>query len=201
MAGKAKPRADGGVRMDGIAHGQRLAVQKGRATRKDGWTEAKRTAFLETLAATCNIKAAARSVRMSVAGAYALAYRDAGFRAAWRGAVGLAFTRLEMEMLHRALVGEDRMQDALANAASAEAALDLMSRHPMRLAETLWRGHRAAAADWAGEARDDGSAAVAAIEARIAAIRHAVLRGARPGAKSADAAPADGDGADGEPAA
>lgn len=187
MGKRAGPRADGGVRIEDGTHGQRMAVQKARAERRDGWSAAKRRAFLDTLAATCNIRAAARAVSMSVSGAYQLAYRDAQFRAEWRAALGLAYHRLEQEMLERALIGEARMQDAVDRADSAEAALDLLSRHPMRTAETLYRNHRAQALDWAGEARDDGSAAVAAIEARIAAVRRAVLR------QPAAAPPADAD--------
>jgi hypothetical protein len=189
MGKRAAPRADGGVRFEEATQGQRMVVQKARAVRRDGWTAAKRRAFLDALAATCNVRASVRAVSMSLSGAYQLAYRDAQFRAEWRAAIGLAYHRLEQEMLERALIGEARMQDAVDRADSAEAALDILSRHPLRVAETLYRNHRGQALDWAADGRDDGSAAVAAIEARIAAVRRAVMR--RTGGAGAPA-PADG---------
>ena len=62
----------------------RLQVRK---AAKGGWTPAKRAAFLEHLAATCNIAASARAVGMAPRGAHALKKRDAVFAADWAGAI------------------------------------------------------------------------------------------------------------------
>ena len=185
MGKRAGPPADGGVRPDSITYGERMAVQTGRKPRRNGWTMERRAAFIRVLGETCNVRAAVRAAGMSVSSAYYLAYRDAAFRSAWRDAIGMAYHRLETEMLERALIGEEKMRGALAEAATETAALELLSRHPMRVAETLYRGHRAKAVDWAGDS-DDGEDAVAAIEARIAIVRRRVLRAAEKSEAEAD---------------
>ena len=77
--------------------------------RFDGWTPARQLAFLETLARTRSVSAAAKSVGMSREGAYRLRRRaDAGlFAAAWDRAMGAdrsALTRSEIDQGHRRLI-------------------------------------------------------------------------------------------------
>ena len=76
--------------------GGRLQVRK---AAKGGWTPAKRAAFLEHLAATCNIAASARAVGMAPRGAHALKARDAVFAADWAGAIEAAYETLEVRLL------------------------------------------------------------------------------------------------------
>lgn len=196
MSKRAGPPAEGGVRLETVTYGQRMAVQTGRKPRRNGWTMERRTEFIRVLGETCNVRAAVRAAGMSVSSAYYLAYRDAAFRSAWRDAVGFAYHRLELEMLERALIGEERMRGALAEAATHTAALELLSRHPMRVAETLYRGHRAKAVDWAVDT-DDGEDAVAAIEARIATVRKRVVRAADAGKEAGPEDEKDSDGSAG----
>ena len=80
--------------------GGRLQVRK---AAKGGWTPAKRAAFLEHLAATCNIAASARAVGMAPRGAHALKARDAVFAADWAGAIEAAYETLEARLLAYAL--------------------------------------------------------------------------------------------------
>ena len=80
--------------------GGRLQVRK---AAKGGWTPAKRAAFLEHLAATCNIAASARAVGMAPRGAHALKKRDAAFAADWAGAIEAAYETLEARLLAYAL--------------------------------------------------------------------------------------------------
>jgi len=80
--------------------GGRLQVRK---AAKGGWTPAKRAAFLEHLAATCNIAASARAVGMAPRGAHALKARDAVFAADWAGAIEAAYETLEVRLLAYAL--------------------------------------------------------------------------------------------------
>ena len=68
-----------------------------------GWTPVKRAAFLEHLAATCNIAASARAVGMAPRGAHALKARDAVFAADWAGAIEAAYETLEARLLAYAL--------------------------------------------------------------------------------------------------
>lgn len=77
--------------------------------RRDGWTPARQLAFLEILARTRSVTAAARSVGMSREGAYRLRRRaDAGlFAATWDRAMGagrIALTRAEVDESHRRLI-------------------------------------------------------------------------------------------------
>ena len=58
--------------------------------RRDGWTPRRQLAFLETLARTRSVSAAAKSAGMSREGAYRLRRREGGglFAAAWDRAMG-----------------------------------------------------------------------------------------------------------------
>ena len=78
----------------------RLQVRK---AAKGGWTPAKRAAFLEHLAGTCNVAASARAVGMAPRGAHALKARDAVFAADWAGAIEAAYETLEVRLLAYAL--------------------------------------------------------------------------------------------------
>lgn len=78
-------------------------------SRFDGWTPARQLAFLETLARTRSVSAAARAVGMSREGAYRLRRRpDAGlFAAAWDRAMGadrVGLTREEVDQGHRRVI-------------------------------------------------------------------------------------------------
>ena len=89
--------------------GGRLQVRK---AAKGGWTPAKRAAFLEHLAATCNIAASARAVGMAPRGAHALKARDAVFAADWAGAIEAAYETLEVRLLAYALGEADGEAEA-----------------------------------------------------------------------------------------
>ncbi|MBD8736031.1 hypothetical protein [Sphingomonas sp. CFBP 13706] len=91
--------AAGGAAGGGKAGG-RLQVRK---AAKGGWTPAKRAAFLEHLAGTCNIAASARAVGMAPRGAHALKARDAVFAADWARAIEAAYETLEVRLLAYAL--------------------------------------------------------------------------------------------------
>ncbi len=94
----------------------RLQVRK---AAKGGWTPAKRAAFLEHLAATCNIAASARAVGMAPRGAHALKKRDAVFAADWAGAIEAAYETLEVRLLAYAL-GEAEGESEAESEAEAE---------------------------------------------------------------------------------
>jgi len=76
-------------------------------SRPDQWTIAKRVAFLDHLAATCNISQSARAVGSSASGAYALRRRDAAFAEQWRAAIDLGYELLETKVLAFALGQRD----------------------------------------------------------------------------------------------
>jgi hypothetical protein len=158
---------------------QLMSVMTGREGRQKRWTERKRARFLQVLAATCNVQAACRDVKMSDSGAYGLRRRDATFRRDWRAAIAEGYARLEIEMLERALIAEERVRGALADAATDKDALDMLAKHPQRVAELLYRAHRQTALEHDGAADDDpdGEKALAEIRERVDKLRARLLEG------------------------
>jgi hypothetical protein len=80
-----------------------------RKPRKDGWSEAKQRLFIETLADTGCIRAAAGAVRMTVQSAYALRRAPGGeaFAAAWMAAIQQGALKLADVAFERALNGTE----------------------------------------------------------------------------------------------
>ncbi|HEY0130041.1 MAG TPA: hypothetical protein VGB57_01460 [Allosphingosinicella sp.] len=74
------------------------------------WTAAKEAIFFRELAMVCNVSAALRKAKLT--GCSSLAYErrktDGRFRAAWEGAVDQSYAMLELEMLERVRLGDDR---------------------------------------------------------------------------------------------
>lgn len=79
-----------------------------RKPRHDGWTPEKQWRFIEALATSASIAAAARLVGMSPRSALRLRRHPQadGFRAAWDAAIAQAWGQLERVALDRALNGE-----------------------------------------------------------------------------------------------
>ena len=77
--------------------------------RKDGWSEAKQRRFIEQLADTACVEAAARAVDMSVQSAYALRRAPGGesFAAAWNAAIQQGALKLVDIAFDRAIHGSD----------------------------------------------------------------------------------------------
>ena len=77
--------------------------------RHDGWTAERQFAFIEALADTGSVKAAAAAVNMSAEGAYYLRRQKGAesFRKAWEVALSLGVQRIEDVAMDRALNGVD----------------------------------------------------------------------------------------------
>ncbi|MEW9853645.1 hypothetical protein [Novosphingobium sp. M1R2S20] len=75
--------------------------------RHDGWTPERQAGFIEALADTGSVKAAAHAVNMTPEGAYLLRRHPEGssFRTAWEAALALGVQRLEDVAMERALHG------------------------------------------------------------------------------------------------
>jgi hypothetical protein len=81
------------------APGRRAQVRRARV---DGWSPAVEDRFLQTLAATCNVKAACAEIRMTQASAYYHRRQWPGFwRGVGRGAVR-GYVRLELALIENA---------------------------------------------------------------------------------------------------
>jgi hypothetical protein len=113
--------------------------------KRRAFTEARRKRFLNHFAASCNQRAAARSVGISEQCVIAWRKKDAQFNAAWKEALELGYARLEAELVLRAreaLTIRPRRDAALrVGAMSAETALkvlDAYRRTQGRDLGTIW---------------------------------------------------------------
>lgn len=76
-----------------------------RRVRSDGWTKRRREAFLDMLAATCNVTRAAEAAGISTKSARRLRRREASFAASWDLALEEGYLQIEADLLARALGG------------------------------------------------------------------------------------------------
>lgn len=78
-----------------------------RHPRRDGWTPARQRAFIDALAATGTVKAAARAVNMASEGAYMLRRQPGGeeFAAAWDAVLEHRIAVLRDNVIERAIEG------------------------------------------------------------------------------------------------
>ncbi|WP_156442667.1 MULTISPECIES: hypothetical protein [unclassified Sphingomonas] len=97
------------------------------------WSAAMRATFLDHLAATCNVSAAAEAARVCKTSVYQIRRRDADFAAQWEEALALGYQMVETRLIGHVLAGltrVDRMDErGDAPAIDFEAALKLLSQH------------------------------------------------------------------------
>jgi hypothetical protein len=72
------------------------------------WNEKRKQTFLAKLAETANVRSSAKEVGLSKTAAYDLKQRDPVFAEAWRDALEIGFSELEMALLRRGLEGSER---------------------------------------------------------------------------------------------
>jgi hypothetical protein len=77
--------------------------------RHDGWTAKRRAKFLEVLARTANVRAAAEAAGKAKCTAYTLRRRDAEFARAWDAALASAMDELEAVAFERARDGVEKI--------------------------------------------------------------------------------------------
>ena len=81
-------------------NGGRAQRQK---VKRNGWTKARRAAFLKALAETCNVKLSTERAGMGHTSVYAVRHRDPAFARLWDEALAIGYDRLEAMLLQRAL--------------------------------------------------------------------------------------------------
>lgn len=74
-----------------------------RAVRKNGWTDAKRAAFLAELAQSCNVSRANKAAGVATRSAYLLRARDPEFARQWQAALEIGYDAPEMPAIIAAL--------------------------------------------------------------------------------------------------
>jgi hypothetical protein len=129
-----------------------------RKAAKRDWSKAKAVSFLAALAETCNVREACRKSKVPLTVAYRRRKMDAGFRAAWVEAVGIAYSRLELQLLERAFNGTEKV--ILRKDGSEER----MREYSNQLGLTLLKMHRDTVVESDGEFPPDD---IAEIRARI----------------------------------
>lgn len=78
-------------------------------TKTNGWTKARRAAFLAELAMSCNVRRAHAAAEMAAGSAYRLRRRDPLFAKQWQEALELGYERLELALVRRALEAVDEL--------------------------------------------------------------------------------------------
>jgi hypothetical protein len=116
------------------------------------WSERKKTAFLEHLSLTANVRASARAVDMSEQCVYRLRGRCDVFRAGWEVALRKGYARLELMMLERAIGGTVKPVGKAGQPASE------MIEYSDRLGLALLAAHRAAVRGTVETLPDPGAA-------------------------------------------
>lgn len=104
------------------------------------WTRRMKDAFLDELAATCNVQGSAAAIGVSATSVYALRRRDDAFADGWQAALAQGYEMLEIQLVGHALAGGGAMLtngDPARPAIDVELALKLMSDHRGQAA----RGH------------------------------------------------------------
>jgi len=110
------------------------------------WTRQMREAFLDHLAATCNVQESAAFIGVDPVSVYALRRKEPAFSDAWGKALALGYEMLETQLVGHALAGDEG--DTLTN--GAEAAMGPIS---VNLAMRLLTLHR----DASGKPRRGGA--------------------------------------------
>jgi hypothetical protein len=87
------------------APGRRMQIRRARI---DGWSPSVEKRFLDTLASTCNVKAACAEIEMTVASAYHHRKLWPAFARAWDEAVEVGYRHLESELV---LAGRNLFSD------------------------------------------------------------------------------------------
>ncbi|HEX8383364.1 MAG TPA: hypothetical protein VF592_08315 [Sphingomonas sp.] len=92
----------GSVVADEVVGAASRALQR-RAKCGSRLTDAKRAAFLDELARSCNVRRSAGAAGVTEGTFYRLRHRDAEFGAAWEAAMATGYARLEAELMAEAL--------------------------------------------------------------------------------------------------
>lgn len=98
------------------------------------FTERRRTAFLDHLAATCDVSAACRAIELGAPAAYRARRNDPAFAEAWRAALLTGYDRLEGMLLRRAGAATANAEAAVDDATlDPEMAIRLLALHQARM--------------------------------------------------------------------
>jgi hypothetical protein len=86
--------------------GERSRWPRGKHRSPVRWSQRRKAAFLDHLAATCNVSQAAEAAGVMGGSCYGLRRRDPAFAAAWAEALQLGYEMLETQLVGHALAGD-----------------------------------------------------------------------------------------------
>ena len=124
------------------------APKKRKAVARD-WSKAKDQKFVEALGETCNVTLACEAAGVSTTSAYKRRKENAAFRNAWREAIGLAYQKLELVLIERALNGTEKI------VIKGEGREERMREYPNHIALQLLKMHRETAIEAQTEVPED----------------------------------------------
>ncbi|MGE4322912.1 MAG: hypothetical protein AB7E60_07760 [Sphingobium sp.] len=152
---------------DGTARPQK------KVARRNSWTPTRRKAFMETLAATCNVSEAARVAGKTVSSAYYQRRRDPAFARDWNQALSVGYAELEALLLRQSLFGSEQ-EDVVLDGEGAVKSRKIRRGHPHVVAVRLLLAHRETAERLRAEemrAHPDSADAVDRLRAALDAVR------------------------------
>lgn len=159
-----------------VQRSQRGAAGSGaqmRAVRRDGWTVERRKAFMETLAATCNVSEAARVAGKNLSSAYYQKRRDPGFAREWAQALSVGYGELEALLLRQALFGTEE-EEVVLDGEGMVKSRKVKRGHPHAVGVRLLVQHRREAGERLaadGAERPDGEDAVERLREALERVR------------------------------
>jgi hypothetical protein len=113
------------------------------------WSKVKEQRFVEALTETCNVTLACEAASVSSTSAYKRRKANAAFRNAWREAIGLAYQKLELVLIERALNGTEKI------VTKGEGREERMREYPNHIALQLLKMHRETAIEATTDVPDD----------------------------------------------
>ena len=137
---------------NGVAKGLVVVGGKKPQMRKasgQSWSKEKQAEFLTVLAETCNVTRACEQAAVSSAHAYRKRKIDAGFRAGWMEAIGVAYQRLELVLLDRAFNAVEKV------VTRRDGSEERMVEYSTPLALSLLKMHRDTAVEANAEVAED----------------------------------------------
>lgn len=183
-------------RPTGEAEGVRLGPRR----RLRRWNKKRRAVFLDALADTCNVSAAAREAGMDRSSAYHLKDRDPAFAKGWGTALERAHIALEWHLLELSHEGSVRTELVIDPETEKPKQIKLIHSYPLTTAVRLFLSHQAEVAGMrlAQAGRETDEEIRDRVFRRLDEIR-ARLLAPDPMAVGEEPSMADADGALGEP--
>ena len=177
--------------MSNRPRGGAAGVQPPRRRRRSSraWTKRRRTRFLDALAESCNVSAAARAAGMDRSSAYDLKDRDPEFQRGWGKALEQAHGALEWDLLRDAKEGSVRTEMTIDPETGKPIKIKVTHNPDHRLGIRLYLSHKAEVAAFrvAAAVDQDRQAVAARVQARMEAVRALLLKAANaPGGSDDD---------------